>query len=204
MPSYGSDSVAGLLPSRIWARYWIVMRKEDDRDFPDARSGLPQVVVVEVAVLRDPHRRSLLARVADGKGAVRRRSVVALMLVLAVVGAGALWLGNRSVGPSRVDVVAREPGQIGVPARYGAAPNCLSFAIPTNGRTHGRADFTHQTRCARDTGDPTGSFRYVSGAWRPVLDSLARDCLSVSLPAWADTPLAVCLPTRADRRALDR
>lgn len=180
------------------------MGKHEGHDPPDDVAGLPDVVVVELTVLRDPDARPFPVRIPGNRGDARRRVIAGLALVLAVATVGTLWLGNRNAGPSLVNVVARERGPMGVAAAYAYPPSCLSVTILTIARAHARADFNHQTRCGHDTGDPVAIFRYVSGAWRPVLDTIAYLCPVASLPARVQTQLDACLPTRADRRALDR
>jgi hypothetical protein len=80
----------------------------------------------------------------------------------------------------------------------------LSVTILTFAHTYARADFSHRLICGRYTGYPTATFQYVSGTWRPVLGAIAYDCATASLPAPVQTQVDVCVPTRADRLALDR
>ena len=186
------------------ARYWTLMSKHEADDPTGGSSSLPQVVVVEVAVLRHSDRCSPPVRMAGIRGDRRRRVIAALTLAVAIAVAGTLWVNSRSVGPSPANVAARDPGSTGVAAAYGYPPNCLSVTILTIGRPYARADFNHRLICGRYTGYPTAIFQYVSGTWRPVLDATAYICPVASLPARVQIQLDVCLPTRADRRALDR
>lgn len=140
----------GPLRSRSLARYWIVMGTDDDHVLPDGSSDLPDVVVVEVAVLGDPDSRSWAGRIAGNRGAVCRRAIAGLILVLAVATTGALGLDNRSASRSRMDGVAGDPGPIGMAVRDAFSPDCLRFTTVTI-RTAGRANVTYHTRCARYT-----------------------------------------------------
>ena len=181
------------------------MGEHEAQDLPDGVAGLPQAVVVDVAVLGDPDARSFRARIARTRGDTRRRVIAVLTLVLATAGAGTLWLGNRDPSPSLTHLVARERGPTGFAGAYGRPPpNCLSVTILTVGGTHAQADVNHRTLCGRYTGYPTPIFKYVSGTWRPVLDAIPYVCPIASLPARLQGQRDVCLPTRADRLALER
>jgi hypothetical protein len=173
-------------------------------DPPEGVAGFRKVVVVEVEVLRDPDARSFRARITAKTGRTRRGVVAMFALVLASAISGALWLGNRDASPSLVNVVAGEQGPTGFAAAYGTSPRCLSVKILTIGGTHTQADVNRQTRCGDYIEDPTPIFQYISGTWRPVLDAVTYVCPVASLSARIRTHLDVCLPTRADRLALDR
>jgi hypothetical protein len=180
------------------------MGKHGGHDPPGGVTGLPHIVLVEVSVPHDRDGRSFAMRIVGNRGAARRRVIAALALVVVISTAGAVWLTNRDTRQSSVNVVAREPRPTQVPAAYGHAPSCLSFTILTSDRTYTRTDSSHRTRCGSYTAYPTAIIQYVSGEWRPVLDAIAYVCPMASLPAGARTQLDVCLPTHADRRALDR
>lgn len=180
------------------------MGEHEVHDLPEVVAGLPQVVVVEVAVVCDPGARSFLARITSQARDTRWCVIAMFGLVLAIAVGGTLWLTNRDASPLLVNVVAPERGPTGLGPAYGSPPDCLSVTSLTIGGTRSQGDVNHQTRCGHDTGYPTPIFQYISGAWRPVLDALRYVCSVASLPARTHAAFDGCLPTRADRLALER
>jgi hypothetical protein len=115
-----------------------------------------------------------------------------------------LLLGNRNISPLLMNVAARGQGSTELAAADDHPPVCLSVVILAFGSAGARTDVDHQIRCGRHSGYATPIFRYVEGAWRPVLNAISYLCPAASLPASGPTGFDVCLPTRADRLALDR
>jgi len=183
---------------------WCSIAEHEAHRPADGAEGLPQVLVVEVAVLRDPEAHPLALRIAGTSGNPRRHALATLGVVLATVAVGMLWLGNRNIGPLRMNVAARGQGSTGLAAADDHPPVCLSVVILSFGSARARTDGDHQIRCGRHSGYATPIFRYVEGAWRPVLNAISYLCPAASLPASGQTRFDVCLPTRADRLALDR
>lgn len=178
--------------------------EHEAHDPPDVLAGLARVIVVQVAVLPDHDARSFRARITAKAHDGRRRVIATFGLLLATAMGGALCVGNRDAGRSLVNVVAAERGPTMVGTAHGSQPACLSVTILVIRRGRTQGDVNHQTRCGHDTGYPTPILQYVSGAWRPVLDALSYLCSMAPPPARMRTGLDACLPTRADRLALDR
>jgi hypothetical protein len=169
------------------------MRAREEPDQPDEASNRPQIVLVEITVLRAPDARTLRERVAGLKQITHWQAIVALPLVLVILGAAAGGLlADRGAGRQRMNVVARENGPSGVAAAYGYPLRCLTVTILASDRAYARADFNHLSPCGGFTGYPTAIFHYVSGAWRPVLNAIGYLCPVDTLPAAVQAELGVC------------
>jgi hypothetical protein len=172
------------------------MGKRAVPDRPCAFSDLPEVLVVEIAELPEPGVRAARERIAAIQ-ITRRRGMLALALLVAVLGAAVAQLPGGRVGERRgVSASAHESGPAGVAAAYGYPLRCLSVTILATDRTYARADFNHMSACGRYTWYPTAIFHRVAGAWRPVLDAVNYRCPLDSVPAAVQTRLGVCATTR--------
>ncbi len=162
-------------------------------EVPDRSSdaSLPEVILVEIAVLPNPDGRSVRTRIAAIERVARWPVVVVLALVVAILATAATLPGDRGGGRHVVRGWARESGPAGVAAAYGYPLRCLSITILI-GQRYARADFNHMSPCGRFTGYSTAIFRRVMGAWRPVLRAVGYVCPVASLPVDVQTELGVC------------
>jgi hypothetical protein len=171
------------------------MGKNEAPDRSSESSDVPEVLVVEVTVLRDPDARASRMRL------VRWPAMVGLGLLVAILAmAGTLQGGPDGAGHG-VGAVARETGPAGVAAADGYPLRCLSITILAADQAYARADFNHRRPCGRFTGYSTAIFHRVMGAWRPVLDAVGYVCPVASLPVNVQTELGVCLQPTSQLRA---
>lgn len=169
------------------------MRAHEDPDHPDDASNRPQIVLVEITVLRDPDARTLRERIAGLKQITDWRAIVAVALVLVILGAAAGGLlPDGGAGRQPINALAREKAPLGVAAAYGYPLRCLTVTILASDRAYARADFNHLSPCGGFTGYPTAIFHYVSGAWRTVLKAIGYLCPVDALPASVQAELGVC------------
>lgn len=169
------------------------MRAHEDPDHPDEASNRPQIVLVEITVLRDPDARTLREHVAGLKQITDWRAIVAVALLLVILGAAAGGLlPDGGAGRQPMNALVRENAPLGVAAAYGYPLRCLTVTILASDRAYARADFNHLSPCGGFTGYPTAIFHYVSGAWRTVLKAIGYLCPVDALPAAVQAELGVC------------
>jgi hypothetical protein len=180
------------------------MANHNARDRSQTDPGLPEVVLADITVRRTDAP-TPPARIANIRNAGRSRGVVVFALFLAIAATATIYLSRRAIEPAPLNLLTRDRGPAGVAAAYGYPLDCLSITILLTNRTYARADFNHLNPCGRYTGDPTAIFHYVSGRWRPVLNTMSYGCPVGSLPTAVQTALDVCDPAgRESGRRVDR
>jgi hypothetical protein len=168
------------------------MAKREEHDRSGGALDPPQVLAVEIVTPVNPDRPTPRERIAAVHGPARRRPIVALALLIAIVGAGTAALAGVDLRGGRARPLARERGPEGVAAAYGYPLRCLSVTILAGNRAYARADFNHVSACGRYTGYSTAIFHRVSGAWRPVLNAVSYVCPVAMLPPGVQARLGVC------------
>ncbi len=137
---------------------------------------------VEITILVDRVRPSLLQRIVITGRRGRHGVVVALGLVGVVIALAApAVFGTRTSGARHAsNTGSRLSGPAGVAAVDGYPLPCLSVMISRENSAYARADFNRAVPCGRYDGSATAIFHRVGGSWRPAVDAVA---IRVRLPA---------------------
>jgi hypothetical protein len=179
------------------------MGKNEAPDHSSESSDLPEVILVEIRVLRDPDAGTCRERIVAIQKVTRWPTIVALVLLASILAMAGTLLGGPDGARHVVSAMARERGPAGVAAAYGYPLRCLSITILATDQAYARADFNHLRPCGRFTGYSTAIFHRVTGAWRPVLDAAGYVCPVTSLPVNVQTELGVCLQPTSQLHALN-
>lgn len=164
---------------------------------PDARGPLadPPWDVQVTIIMPAPRGRSVRARIARVPAIVGVRVAVALLVVLA--GVGAVFVGTahegRAGGASATPAAElRIAGPAAVAAAYRYPLGCLAASISTSDRASVAGRLHRAGPCWRYGVYVTVIFHRVHGVWRLALEAVSSSCPVVSPPAVVRAQLAVC------------
>lgn len=149
-------------------------------------------------MIAGPRRRTVRARIADSQVRARPRTIAALAVTVAAIGAVVVAAvhGDHAGAPSRA--VAAQPhtaGPAGVAAAYRYPLGCLSVTIAASDPAYASARLDRASPCWRYGVYVTAIFHRVKGVWRLALQASSSSCPVTSLPAAVQAQLAVCEKT---------
>jgi hypothetical protein len=152
---------------------------------------------VQITVVRAPPGRVARARIAGIPIPTAARGLVALIVILA--GVGAVVLGAPSarhagaLGPGLA--VGSRPTESPTAAAYRYPLGCMGAALSMTSRVS--VDEARPANpCWRYGVYVTAILRQVRGVWRLELEAVSASCPAVSLPAVVRAQLAVCRKAR--------